>query len=140
MIEKQETKQDSQPASIAARSDGSLLFAAYTRKKNVFCTHSTSPLPRVLASQDTDHDKPWRVYSGFFFSDRKWPAVLYRKKFIQNWVRPPRPKRDLETQTTYDPQTWQRGLYAQWSIHPPSLVTIRALWGEDSWRQSSAVC
>ena len=48
--------------------------------------------------------------------------VLYRKMLIQNWVCLPRPKRDLDTRTTYGPQTWHRGLYAQWSIHPPSLV------------------
>ena len=32
------------------------------------------------------------------------------QKVYTNWVRPPRSKRDLETQTTYGPQTWQRGL------------------------------
>ena len=53
---------------------------------------------------------------------------------------PPHATRDLETQTTYDPQTWQRGLYVQWSIRPRSLVMIRDLSGEDWWRQSSAVC
>ena len=31
------------------------------------------------------------------FSDRKWPPVPYRAKLIHDWVRPPRPKRDLET-------------------------------------------
>ena len=36
--------------------------------------------------------------------------VLYRKKFMQNRVRPPRPKRGLDTQTTYGPQTWKRRL------------------------------
>ena len=46
------------PVSSAVTSDGSFLIAAYTRK-NVLFTHSTSPLPRVLASQDTDHDKTW---------------------------------------------------------------------------------
>ena len=46
------------------------------------------------------------------------PPVLYRKKLPHKWVRPPRPKRDLEKQTTYGPRTWQRGLYAQWSVHP----------------------
>ena len=52
--------------------------------------------------------------------------MLYRKKLIHKWVRLPRPKRDLDTQTTYGPQTWQRGRYAQWSIHPLSLAMTRA--------------
>ena len=50
------------PASSAVGSDGSFLFAAYTRK-NVFFAHSTSPLPRVLASQNTDHHQTWRAYA-----------------------------------------------------------------------------
>ena len=29
---------------------------------------------------------------------------LFRKKLIQNWVRPPRPKRDVDTYTTCSPQ------------------------------------
>ena len=46
-----------------------------------------------------------------FFSDRKGPPLQYRKKLMQNWVRRPRPKRDLETQTTYSysPQTCKLG-------------------------------
>ena len=58
---------------------------------------------------------------------------------VKSWVRPGRSKRDLETQTTYGPQTWQRGLYAQWSIHPPSLVMIGGLCGDNSGRSSRAV-
>ena len=50
------------PASSAVGSDGSFLFAAYTRK-NVLFAHSTSPLPQCLASQGTDHDKTCRVCS-----------------------------------------------------------------------------
>ena len=34
------------------------------------------------------------------------------EKDIQKWVRLPRPKRDLKTQITYSPHTWQRGLSA----------------------------
>ena len=140
------------PASSAVGSFGSFLRAAYClhKKKRVFFAPSTSPLPRVRASQGTYH-KSWRVYtpltlefslpslaprwfvsrglawdvgawliSASYSSDRR-PAVLYRKKLIQEWPRPPRTKRDLETQTTYSPQTWQRGLYAQWSIHLPKF-------------------
>ena len=43
-------------ASSVVRSDGSYLDAAYTTKSVLFA-HSTSPLPGVLASQGTDHDK-----------------------------------------------------------------------------------
>ena len=50
------------PASSAVGSDGSFLFTAYTRK-NVLFAHSTSPLPRVLASQDTGHHQTWRAYA-----------------------------------------------------------------------------
>ena len=39
--------------------------------------------------------------------------LLYRTKLIHKWVRHPRPKQDLETQTTCGPQTWLRGLQAQ---------------------------
>ena len=42
------------------------------------------------------------------------------KKVMHDWVRPPRPKRDLETQATYGLQTWQRGLSAQRGIRAPS--------------------
>ena len=31
--------------------------------------------------------------------------------------------RETETQTTYGPQTWQRGLYAQWSIQIRAVTT-----------------
>ena len=63
------------PASSAVGSDGSFLIAAHSRK-SVFRTFSSiSPLPRVLASQGTDH-KTWRasyaplrvVINGLFFS------------------------------------------------------------------------
>ena len=52
---------------------------------------------------------------------------MYRKKLIQNWVRLPRPKRDLETQITYGPQAsllsfWWRILllfcYFVLALHP----------------------
>ena len=59
---------------------------------------------------------------------------------VRDWVRPPRPTRDLETQTTYGPQARQRGLYTQWSMHRPRLGMIRALRGEDSLQRSRAVC
>ena len=43
-------------------------------------------------------EQTWNAWHApLFFADRKWPPVLYRKKLMQNWVRPPRPKRDLET-------------------------------------------
>ena len=69
------------PASSAVGSDGSFPVAAYTRK-NVLFTHRTSPLPRVLASQGTDHDKTWRVYAPLSklrvfdvkFEGRRWAA------------------------------------------------------------------
>ena len=32
-------------------------------EKNVLFAHSTSPLPRVLASQDTGHHQTWRAYA-----------------------------------------------------------------------------
>ena len=50
------------PARSADSSDGSFLFAAYTTKKVLFA-HSTSPLPRVLASQDTGRHQTWRAYA-----------------------------------------------------------------------------
>ena len=49
------------PSSSVIASDGSSTFAAYTRK-NVLFAHSTSPLPRVFASQDTGHHQTWRGY------------------------------------------------------------------------------
>ena len=109
------------PASIAAGSDGSFMFAACTRK-NVRFAHSTSPLPRFLASQNTGCHQTWRTHAPLWLE-----SSLSTRKLIQKWVRPPRLKRDLGTQTTYDPQTWRRGLYVQWSIRPPSLVMIRGL-------------
>ena len=50
------------PARSALGSDESFLFAAYTRKIVLF-GHSTSPLPRVLASQDTGDHQTWRLYA-----------------------------------------------------------------------------
>ena len=70
------------PASSAVGSDGSFLFTAYTRKKVLFA-HSTSPLPRVLASRATDHDKTSRVYAPLKlrvlaakFGGRRWSVSL----------------------------------------------------------------
>ena len=83
-------------------------------------------------SQSLDWDVGAWPISGWLFSDRKWPPVLYRKKLIHNWVSPPHPKRDLETQTTYGPHTWQRGLSDWRSLRSPVLVVTRVLWGEDS--------
>ena len=57
----------------------------------------------------------------YFFSDRNYFLFCFAK-VDADWVRPPRPKGDVETQTTYGPQTPKRGLYAQWGIHPPRLV------------------
>ena len=54
-------------------------------------------------------------------------VISDQKKIIQKWVRLPRPKRDLETQTTYGPQAWERGLSAEWTIRYPSLVVTRVL-------------
>ena len=63
---------------------------------------------RWSVSRDLAWDvEPWPIY----FSDRKWPPVLYRKNLIENWVMPPHPKRDLETQTTNSPRTGQVGFY-----------------------------
>ena len=36
--------------------------------------------------------------------------VPIRKKMMHKWFRHPRSKQDLETKSTYGPQTWQRGL------------------------------
>ena len=44
------------------------------------------------------------------------------QKFIRKWIRPSRPKRDLEIQTIYGPQILQRGTYGQWNICTPSKV------------------
>ena len=44
------------PVSSAVGSDGSFLFTAYS-SKNVLFAHSTSPLPRILASQDTGRNQ-----------------------------------------------------------------------------------
>ena len=49
-------------ATSAVGSDGSFLFAAYTRKNMLF-VHSTSPLPRVLASKDTGRHQAWKAYA-----------------------------------------------------------------------------
>ena len=76
----------------------------------------------------------------FGIQNRRSGGHFRSEKNIQKWVRLPPPKRDLVTQTTYGLQTWQRGIYVQWSIHPPSLVMVRGLLGQDSWRQSSVVC
>ena len=50
------------PASSAVGSDGSFLFPAYT-SENVLFAYSTSPMARVLASQNMDHDKKRRTYA-----------------------------------------------------------------------------
>ena len=42
-------------------------------------------------------------------------------------LRLPRPKRDLETQTTYGPHIWRRGLSVLWSIRSPSLMATSVL-------------
>ena len=67
-----------EPANSAVGSDGSFLFAAYTRK-NVLLAYSTSPLPRFLASQDTGHHQTWRAYAQLSlrvlaakFEGRRW--------------------------------------------------------------------
>ena len=64
---KQNTKQDFpsiilKPVSSAVGSDGPCLFTAHTRK-NVLFAHSTSPLPRIFASQDTGRHQTWRAYA-----------------------------------------------------------------------------
>ena len=47
------------------------------------------------------------------FCDTEQEVISDRKYIsIRKWGRLPRPKRDLETRTTYGPQTWQRGLSA----------------------------
>ena len=104
--------------------------------KNVLFAHSTSPLPQLLASRDTGHHQTSRAYAplswesslpslravGLAWDVRAWPSSVptfcvreqevssHQKKIIQKWVRFPRPRQELETQTTYGPQPWQRGL------------------------------
>ena len=56
-------------ASSAVGSNVAFLFDAYTRN-NVLFAHSTSSLPRDLASHATDHDKTWRVYAPLSESPR----------------------------------------------------------------------
>ena len=62
---KQKTEQDFpssywNPRAVPSVVMAFFLFAAYTRK-NVFFANSTSPLPGVLASQDTGHHLTWRA-------------------------------------------------------------------------------
>ena len=66
------------PVSSAVGINGSFLIAAYPRK-NVLFGHSTSPLPRFLASQGTDHDKNLKSVCstrlrvlGAKFEGRRW--------------------------------------------------------------------
>ena len=51
------------PASSAVGSDRSYSCTLPTQEENVLFAHSKPPLPRVLASQDTDHDKTWSVHA-----------------------------------------------------------------------------
>ena len=78
------------------------------------------------------------LYPGitFFRSEMTYSVP---QKLIHKWVSPPRPKRYIETQITHVTKTWQRGLYAQEGHTLSKLVKIRALPGEESWRQSCAV-
>ena len=73
------------PASSAVGSDGSFLFAAYTRKDVVFA-HRTSPLPGVLASQDTGHHQIWRAYAPLSWESSLPSLLAVRGLCLEVWL------------------------------------------------------
>ena len=88
----------------------------------------------LLGTREPD---PFLWYQVSFFSDRKWPLVLYRKSWSGKGSAPDVPRETTRNRlcTALKLGTEDYTSSVQ-HIHPLSLVLILALWGEDSWRQS----
>ena len=104
--------------------------------EDVCSTERRSSLPSLRAlgclSRCLEWDMDVLSSPASTFCDSEHEAISDRKKYDQNWVRLPRLKGDLNTQITYEHQTWQRESSSYSFIHSRSFVVIHILWDKDS--------